>query len=172
MNIKICAWRWRWEKIFDFQFHGQIFTIFNGSGLTSQARSQHFIDVWLEFASPSKMASLTLKSSIDFYVQDASIGEKEMKKYRTFETIFLGKKLGNMFNPQYITTQKRNTACFTSLVFTYELKIQKRWKSNSYLTPLFPIFELPSNVGPKFKEIIIIAWKNIESFLSYCRISI
>ena len=61
-----------------------------------------------------------------FYVQDASIGEKEMKKYRTFETIFLGKKLSNIFNPQYITTQKPNTACFTSLVFTYELKIQKR----------------------------------------------
>ena len=23
MNIKICAWRWSWEKIFDFKFHGE-----------------------------------------------------------------------------------------------------------------------------------------------------
>ena len=26
-NIKMCAWRWSWEKIFDFKFHGQILII-------------------------------------------------------------------------------------------------------------------------------------------------
>ena len=28
VNTKIRTWRWRWEKIFDFQIHGRSFTIF------------------------------------------------------------------------------------------------------------------------------------------------
>ena len=28
INIKICIWKWSWEKIFDFQLHSQILTIF------------------------------------------------------------------------------------------------------------------------------------------------
>ena len=63
VNTKICASRWSCEKIFDFQFHGQIHTIFNGSGSTSQARSQHFTNFWPDFSSPSTMAMLTPKSS-------------------------------------------------------------------------------------------------------------
>ena len=37
---------------------------FNGSYSTLQARSQHFMKVWLEFTPPSKMVMLTPKSSI------------------------------------------------------------------------------------------------------------
>ena len=37
---------------------------FNGGDSSSQARSRHFIEVSTEFASPSKMVSLTPKSSI------------------------------------------------------------------------------------------------------------
>ena len=33
----------KFEKIFDFQFHGQILIIFNGGGSTLQARSWYFI---------------------------------------------------------------------------------------------------------------------------------
>ena len=66
INIKICVWRWSWEKIFDFQFHSQILTIFYGSGSTSQARSRRFIEVWPQFAPQSKMALLTPKLSIFF----------------------------------------------------------------------------------------------------------
>ena len=52
------------KKIFDFQFYGQILTIFNGGGSTSQARSRYFIKVQPELALPNKMAMLTPKSSI------------------------------------------------------------------------------------------------------------
>ena len=58
---KNCAWRWSWEKIFDFQFHSWI--------LKKMAVVQyHSIKkrVWPEFAPPHKMALLPMKFSTNF----------------------------------------------------------------------------------------------------------
>ena len=82
MNIKICTWRWSWEKVFDLQL-----TIFNGGGSTSYVRSWHFIEIWPEFAPPSRMATLTPKSRPSYEltpVLHASSVYKILMKLRLF----------------------------------------------------------------------------------------
>ena len=65
VNTKIRTWRWRWEKIFYFQIHGRIFTIFRRRWFQHRTLNlRHFIETWPEFAPPSKMVTLTLKKFV------------------------------------------------------------------------------------------------------------
>ena len=64
---KLGSWSWRGDQVgkryLTSNFMVKSFQFIDGGGSALQARSQHFIEVWPELAPPSKMASLTPKST-------------------------------------------------------------------------------------------------------------
>ena len=65
---KLGSWSWTVDKAgkryLTSNFMIKSLQFFNVGGPALQARSQHFIEVWPEFAPPKQMASLTPKSTI------------------------------------------------------------------------------------------------------------
>ena len=64
VKTKIRTWRWRWEKIFDFQIMVEALQFSDSSGFNITGWITAFYRGLTRFAPPSKMSTLTLKSFV------------------------------------------------------------------------------------------------------------
>ena len=124
ISIKICAWRWSWEKIFNFQLYVQTLQFFNGDSSISQARSRPFIAVWPEVAPPSKMASLTPKLSIKAYLAYIMLNHKKISCWINFPI-----KLTIVLKEHYISLLRQEQQ--SGLLFNEEQR-SKRAQEKSF----------------------------------------